>query len=105
MLQQLGLDPWEEAARLAKNPPAGWPRSQENWDQLRLATSPAIPISQAEPISGFDPDAFTREIHDNVWNGISQQFQTHMQRICSSRARLSVLFWKNHLSKLCERVA
>ena len=69
MLQQLGLDPWEEAARLAKNPPAGWPRSQENWDQLRSATSPAIPISQAEPISGFDPDAFTREIHDNVWNG------------------------------------
>ena len=69
MLQQLGLDPWEEAARLAKKPPAGWPRSQENWDQLRSATSPAIPISQAEPISGFDPDAFTREIHDNVWNG------------------------------------
>ena len=69
MLQQLGLDPWEEAARLAKNPPAGWPRSQENWDQLRSATSPAIPISQAEPISGFDPDAFTREIHNNVWNG------------------------------------
>ena len=69
MLQQLGIDPWEEATRLVKNPPAGWPRSQENWDQLRSATSPAIPISQAEPISGFDPDAFTREIHDNVWNG------------------------------------
>ena len=68
MLQQLGIDPWEEATRLVKNPPAGWPRSQENWDQLRSATSPAIPISQAEPISGFDPDAFTREIHDNVWN-------------------------------------
>ncbi len=69
MLQQLGIDPWEKATRLVKNPPAGWPRSQENWDQLRSATSPAIPISQAEPISGFDPDAFTREIHDNVWNG------------------------------------
>ena len=35
MLQQLGIDPWEESARLVKNPPAGWPRSQENWDQLR----------------------------------------------------------------------
>lgn len=69
MLQQLGIDPWEESARLVKNPPAGWPRSQENWDQLRSATSPAIPISQAEPITGFDPDTFTREIHDNVWNG------------------------------------
>ena len=68
MLQQLGIDPWEESARLVKNPPAGWPRSQENWDQLRSATSPAIPISQAEPITGFDPDTFTREIHDNVWN-------------------------------------
>ena len=69
MLQQLGIDPWEESARLVKNPPAGWPRSQENWDQLRSATSPAIPISQAEPITEFDPDTFTREIHDNVWNG------------------------------------
>ena len=69
MLQQLGIDPWEESARLVKNPPAGCPRSQENWDQLRSATSPAIPISQAEPITGFDPDTFTREIHDNVWNG------------------------------------
>ena len=69
MLQQLGIDPWEESARLIKKPPAGWPRSQENWDQLRSATSPAIPISQAEPITGFDPDTFTREIHDNVWNG------------------------------------
>jgi len=82
MLQQLGLDPWEEAARLAKKPPAGWPRSQENWDQLRSATSPAIPISQAEPISGFDPDAFTREIHDDVWNGdqsaIPNSYAEHM---------------------------
>ncbi|HCV85364.1 MAG TPA: hypothetical protein DGB85_02075 [Deltaproteobacteria bacterium] len=69
MLQQLGIDPWEESARLVKNPPAGWPRSQKNWDQLRSATSPAIPISQAEPITGFDPDTFTREIHDNIWNG------------------------------------
>ena len=69
MLQQLGIDPWEESARLVKNPPAGWPRSQKNWDQLRSATSPAIPISQAEPITGFDPDTFTREIHNNVWNG------------------------------------
>ncbi len=69
MLQQLGIDPWEESARLVKNPPAGWPRSQETWDQLRSTTSPAIPISQAEPIVGFDPDAFAREIHDNVWNG------------------------------------
>ena len=69
MLQQLGIDPWEESARLVKNPPAGWPRSQKNWDQLRSATSPAIPISQAEPITGFDPDTYTREIHDNIWNG------------------------------------
>ena len=69
MLQQLSIDPWEESARLVKNPPAGWPRSQKNWDQLRSATSPAIPISQAEPITGFDPDTFTREIHDNIWNG------------------------------------
>ena len=69
MLKQLGIDPWEEAARLVKNSPAGWPRSQENWNRLRSSSSPATPISLEEPISGFDPDAFTREIHDNIWSG------------------------------------
>lgn len=69
MLQQLGIDLWEEAERLASNPPPGWPRSQRIWDQLRTAVSPECPLNVAEPIEGFDPDAFTREIHENIWNG------------------------------------
>ena len=68
MLKQLGIDLWDEAQRLALNPPEGWPRSPETWDELRKATSPNRPISQAEPVSGFDPDKFTRELHHSIWN-------------------------------------
>ena len=69
MLRQLGVDLWEEAERLAADPPAGWPRSAALWDQLRASVRPARPISEAEPVDGFDPDAFTRALHDSVWNG------------------------------------
>ncbi len=69
MLKQLGLDLWEEAERLARNPPPGWPRTPEVWDQLRRSAAPARPISEAEPVAGFDPDAFARRVHDSLWNG------------------------------------
>lgn len=69
MLRQLGIDLWKEAERLAADPPAGWPRSREIWDQLRSAASPARPLSEAEPVEGFDPDAFARNLHDDIWNG------------------------------------
>jgi predicted ester cyclase len=69
MLQQLGIDLWEEAARLADAPPAGWPRSDALWNDLRRATSPTQPLSETEPVAGFDPDQFARDIHDNIWNG------------------------------------
>ncbi|MGY9021437.1 MAG: ester cyclase [Rhodobacterales bacterium] len=69
MLQQLGIDLWEEVDRLVADPPAGWPRSQQVWDDLRSAVSPTKALSKAEPVDGFDPDAFSREIHDNIWNG------------------------------------
>lgn len=69
MLQQLGIDVWQEAERLAKKPPAGWPRSAQTWTDLRKAASPQVPLSEAEPVDGFDPDLFARDIHDNIWNG------------------------------------
>ncbi|NVO57804.1 ester cyclase [Rhodobacteraceae bacterium B1Z28] len=69
MLQQLGIDLWAEADRLVADPPAGWPRSQETWDQLRQAVAPERPLSEAEPVDGFDPDIFARSLHDNIWNG------------------------------------
>ena len=69
MLQQLGIDLWEEVDRLVADPPPGWPRSQKIWDNLRSAVSPIEALSKAEPVDGFDPDAFSREIHENVWNG------------------------------------
>ncbi|MEM6729409.1 MAG: ester cyclase [Pseudomonadota bacterium] len=69
MLKQLGLDLWSEAERLAADPPAGWPRSQDVWEGLRSAGAPLVPISEAEPIKGWDPDAFSRSLHDDIWNG------------------------------------
>ena len=69
MLQQLGVGLWEEAGRLAADPPAGWPRSAEIWNQLRSAGSPERPLSEADPVEGFDPDAFAQIIHNNIWNG------------------------------------
>ena len=69
MLRQTGIDLWEEAARLAADPPAGWPRSRSVWDRLRSAGSPAKPLSETEPVDGFDPDAFARRAHENIWNG------------------------------------
>ncbi|MEM9853444.1 MAG: ester cyclase [Pseudomonadota bacterium] len=80
MLQQLGIDLWQEAERLAANPPAGWPRKAEIWNGLRRAAAPAAPLSQAEPVEGFDPDAFARALHDNVWNGDGAEIaKAHVQ--------------------------
>ena len=77
MLRQLGFDLWEEARRMVASRPAGWPRSPETWDQLRAAASPARPICEAEPIAGFDPDAFARKVHRNVWNGNGSALTSH----------------------------
>ena len=69
MLQQLDIDLWEEAERLISDPPAGWPRSNEVWLDLRKSASPEKPLYMSEPHIGFDPDKFAREIHSNIWNG------------------------------------
>ncbi|MXW84629.1 MAG: ester cyclase [Boseongicola sp. SB0673_bin_14] len=77
MLKQLGLDLWQEAARLAADPPPGWPRDQLVWNELRSAAAPARPLSQAEPVDSFDPDALARSIHDNIWNGDGAAIAEH----------------------------
>lgn len=69
MLQQIGVELWKEADRLASHPPAGWPRSGTTWDDLRRAAAPVRPLSESEPVDGFDPDAFARRLHNNIWNG------------------------------------
>ncbi len=69
MLIQIGLDPWKEAERLVSDPPKGWPRDDRVWNELRSATSPETPISRAEPVDGFDPDMFARQVHDSTWKG------------------------------------
>ena len=68
MLQQLGHDLDEIVPRLVAAPPAGWPRSDDVWQQLRAATRPAQPISVAAPIDGFDVDRFARTNFDALWN-------------------------------------
>ena len=69
MLMDLGIDPWEEAERLVADPPAGWPRDPAAWDALRTSAAPERPLCEAEPVDGFDPDAFARRVHDSLWNG------------------------------------
>ena len=68
MLQQLGHNLAEVVPRLTADPPAGWPRDATTWDALRSATSPAVPVSVAEPIDGFDVDRFARATLDELWN-------------------------------------
>ena len=77
MLKQMGVDPWKEAKRLALDPPPGWPRSEAVWNQLKTSASPSLPISDQNPVAGFDPDAFSRSLHGNVWNGDGSSINTH----------------------------
>ena len=60
MLQQLDIDLWDEAERLIKDPPAGWPRSNEVWLDLRNSAAPKKPLYLSEPSKDFDPDKFAR---------------------------------------------
>ena len=68
MIRQLGLDLNEAATRLAQAAPAGWPRGETVWNQLRAAGRPARPISVAQPVAGFDVDAFVRDRLERLWN-------------------------------------
>lgn len=68
LLQQLGFDLDEMAARMAADCPAGWPRDAATWSQLRAAACPEFPISESQPVAGFDVDAFARGNFDRLWN-------------------------------------
>lgn len=68
LLQQLGLNLNEMAARMVSSPPAGWPRDAGIWGGLRLAASPHQPLSISFPVSGFDVDHFVRGNFNQVWN-------------------------------------
>lgn len=68
MLQQLGHKLDDIVPQLAAAPPPGWPRDADTWDSIRLATSPAQPISVAQPIDTFDIDRFTRATINELWN-------------------------------------
>jgi hypothetical protein len=68
LVRQLGLSLDETADKMAIEPPAGWPRTPEIWNNLRCAGSPQKPISVVEPVSGFDVDAFSRANFNAIWN-------------------------------------
>jgi predicted ester cyclase len=53
---------------MVANSPAGWPRDESIWLDLRSATSPPQAISASEPIAGFDVDAFARDNFNAIWN-------------------------------------
>ncbi len=68
MLQQLGHRLEDIVPRLVAEAPAGWPRDAATWSSLRSATRPETPISIANPVDGFDVDAFARTTLDALWN-------------------------------------
>ena len=68
MIEQLGLDLDAMTEKLVDAAPAGWPRDRQVWNQLRAAGRPDKPLSIAEPIDGFDVDAFARDQLDRLWN-------------------------------------
>lgn len=68
LLQQLGHALGDAVTRLVQSPPAGWPRDEQTWNGLRNAARPGVPISVAEPVDGFDVDAFARRCFDDLWN-------------------------------------
>jgi predicted ester cyclase len=68
LVLQLGLDLREMAERMSVLAPAGWPRTSDTWRRLRETTRPVTALSVAEPIDGFDVDAFSRTCFDALWN-------------------------------------
>jgi hypothetical protein len=68
LLRQLGLDLNRMAAQMSLAAPAGWPRNDATWRDLRSATSPQNPLSESSPVTGFDVDRFVRSNFDKIWN-------------------------------------
>ena len=69
LIQQLGLDINQLARSMSTGDSvAGWPRDPATWQALRVAAKPDVALSVAEPIEGFDPDAFARAHLNQVWN-------------------------------------
>ncbi len=68
LVTQLGHNLEEMAAVMVAQSPAGWPRTPQVWQQLRNSASPHVPLSLAEPVSGFDVDAFARANWQAIWN-------------------------------------
>ena len=70
MLQQLDIDLWEEAERLISDPPAGWPRSDEVWVDLRQSAAPTKPLYLSEPSMGFDQVKLKNRSACETWQAI-----------------------------------
>jgi hypothetical protein len=68
LVQQLGLNLDDMAERMAETSPAGWPRTNETWEDLRGASSPDEALSATAPFDGFDVDAFSRKNFHALWN-------------------------------------
>ncbi|MEH6587946.1 MAG: ester cyclase [Halioglobus sp.] len=68
LVTQLGHNLEEVAARMVQQGSLGWPRSPDIWQDLRSAAAPPVPLSLAEPVTGFDVDAFARSNWHLLWN-------------------------------------
>jgi len=67
MLEQLGFDIGDHLQKMQDEPPKGWPLPEALWDQMRNAVKPPLPISEAEPVAGFDPDRLVRGAFAAIW--------------------------------------
>jgi hypothetical protein len=81
MLQQLGHSLDDVAMQMVLDKPAGWPRDESTWHDLRAATCPAQPLSVSSPLSGFDIDAFARKALSRIWN---DKDYSHLQEVYAS---------------------
>ncbi len=68
LVHQLGLDLNDTVQKMLADKPAGWPRTDQIWNELRAAGSPEQPISISSPIAGFDPDEYVRNHSNAIWN-------------------------------------
>jgi hypothetical protein len=106
LLQQLGFDLNDVASRMVSDTPAGWPRDESTWNELRSATRPAQAISIGQPISGFDVDAFARSNFDQLWNrrdsdAIAENYDSGFRfRGPTDRSAAGIIAYKDFLTSI-----
>jgi predicted ester cyclase len=67
LIEQLGFDIHDQLQKMQSEPPQGWPLPEALWNQMRNAVKPPQPISEADPVAGFDVDRLVRGAFGETW--------------------------------------